>query len=74
MRLMAQVDPAETARIVCVLVPKMPALDAATISALPGICTEARTASGSIEIDQGEVDGPRIAVTSKGSESDRPTP
>jgi tetratricopeptide (TPR) repeat protein len=73
-RLMAQVDPAETQRVVCVLVPKMPALDAATISALPGICTEPGTASGSVEIQPEGVDKTRVVVTTTGSESDRSTP
>jgi tetratricopeptide (TPR) repeat protein len=72
-QMMADVDLAQTRRIICNLLPERTPFDTDAFASQPLTCTLPEQAGSSVAIDGEHIDEPRIIVTTKGSEGDRTT-
>jgi tetratricopeptide (TPR) repeat protein len=70
---MAHVDPADTRRIVCDLLPEMAPLHPGAFALQTPTCTAAEQATGSVEIDGEDITEPSVIVTTKRTVGDRST-
>ncbi len=73
-QLMWSVDPAETRRIICNVLPEKPPFDTGAFAAHPLTCAPPpQQAHGSVEIDGGDLEEPGIIIRAKGDDGVRAT-